>query len=119
MNGLARHLEALLAERVLLLGVGIDEVAREGQRARVSPQVIELVDRLQRASAEFAEWWPQLDVAQFQTRVRRYHHHRAGDLAFEYQQLTHSEWPHLRVVVQLPLPDDDSAARLSERHRIA
>ena len=86
---------------------------------RGDAKVIELVDRLQRASAEFSEWWPQLDVAQFQTRVRRYHHHRAGDLAFEYQQLTHSEWPHLRVVVQLPLPDDDSAARLSERHRIA
>lgn len=86
---------------------------------RSDPKVVDLIARLQTASPEFATWWPQLDVAQFQTRVRRYHHSRAGDLAFEYQQLTPSEWPHLRVVVQLPLPDDDSASRLSERHRIA
>lgn len=86
---------------------------------RGDAKVLELVAALQHASTEFAEWWPQLDVAQFQTRVRRYHHQRAGELAFEYQQLTPSEWPHLRVVVQLPLPGDDSAARLSERHRIA
>jgi transcriptional regulator with XRE-family HTH domain len=72
-----------------------------------------LVERLQATSAEFAEWWPQLDVAQFETRVRRYHHARAGDLVFEYQQLTPSEWPSLKVVCQLPLPGDDSAERLA------
>ena len=80
---------------------------------RADPKVIELVDRLRATSAEFAEWWPQLDVSRFQTRVRRYHHPWAGDLAFEYQQLTPSEWPSLRVVCQLPLPGDDSAARLA------
>lgn len=80
---------------------------------RTDPRVVALVTRLQSASAEFAEWWPQLDVAQFQTRIRRYHHPWAGELAFEYQQLTPSEWPSLRVVCQLPVPGDDSAARLA------
>ena len=80
---------------------------------RGDAQVRHLVERLLETSPEFAEWWPQLDVAQFETRVRRYHHPRAGDLAFEYQQLTPSEWPSLKVVCQLPLPGDDSAERLA------
>ena len=41
---------------------------------------------------------------------------RAGLLTFEYQQLTPAEWPGLRVVVQLPVPGDDSARRLAVRH---
>jgi hypothetical protein len=86
---------------------------------RADPGVNALVDRLRAASAEFADWWPQLDVAQFQTRVRHYQHPRAGQLAFEYQQLTPSEWPGLKVVCQLPLPGDDSAQRLAAWHSIA
>jgi transcriptional regulator with XRE-family HTH domain len=86
---------------------------------RTDPIVVELVSKLQAASPEFAEWWPEQAVALFETRVRRYHHDRAGELAFEYQQLTPSEWPSLRVVCQLPLPDDDSAQRLSAWHSIA
>ena len=86
---------------------------------RNDPQYINLVDRLVAASPEFAEWWPQLDVAQFQTRLRRYLHPRAGNLVFEYQQLTPSEWPGLRVVCQLPVPGDDSAERLAAWRNIA
>jgi transcriptional regulator with XRE-family HTH domain len=81
--------------------------------------VTELTGRLLGTSPEFAEWWPQLDVAQFQTRLRRYLHPRAGELVFEYQQLTPSEWPGLRVVCQLPVPGDDSAARLAAWRNIA
>jgi transcriptional regulator with XRE-family HTH domain len=77
------------------------------------PDMIALIDRIAARSPEFAEWWPQHDVAGFQTRLRRYHHPRAGDLVFEYQQLIPAEWPHLRVICQLPLPGDDSAQRLS------
>ena len=86
---------------------------------RADPKVVSLVHRLSDASDEFAEWWPQLDVAQFETRVRRYHHPRAGDLVFEYQQLTPSEWPGLKVVCQLPLPGDDSAERLAAWRNMA
>jgi transcriptional regulator with XRE-family HTH domain len=86
---------------------------------RGDPRVVELIARLRQVSLDFDDWWPQLDVAQFQTRVRRYHHPRAGDLAFEYQQLTPSEWPGLKVVCQLPLPGDDSAQRLAEWRSIA
>jgi transcriptional regulator with XRE-family HTH domain len=93
---------------------------RSGTAAlRNDPQIIGLVDRLVAASPEFAEWWPQIDVAQFQTRLRRYAHPRAGNLVFEYQQLTPSEWPGLRVCCQLPVPGDDSAARLAAWRNIA
>jgi transcriptional regulator with XRE-family HTH domain len=77
------------------------------------PVVIDLVERIAAASPEFAQWWPAHDVAGFQTRLRHYNHPRAGHLTFEYQQLVPSEWPHLRVVCQLPLPGDDSAQRLA------
>ncbi len=86
---------------------------------RTDPRVVALIERLRTTSPEFAEWWAQQDVAQFQTRVRRYHHERAGELAFEYQQLTPSEWPGLKVVCQLPLPGDDSAERLAAWRSIA
>jgi transcriptional regulator with XRE-family HTH domain len=86
---------------------------------RDDPQVAALVDDLLGRSDEFATWWPQLDVAQFQTRLRAYRHPRAGELVFEYQQLTPSEWPALRVCVQLPVPGDDSAQRLAAWREIA
>ena len=86
---------------------------------RADAEVRRLIADLQDVSPEFAEWWPQLDVALFQTRLRRYDHPRAGELVFEYQQLTPSEWPSLRVVCQLPVPGDDSAQRLAAWRNIA
>jgi transcriptional regulator with XRE-family HTH domain len=83
---------------------------------RRDPQMVELVERLQCESEEFRAWWPEHDVARFETRLRRFDHPAAGLLTFEYQQLTPSEWPALRVVVQLPVPGDDSAQRLAVRH---
>jgi transcriptional regulator with XRE-family HTH domain len=84
---------------------------------RSDPAVVELVDRLTAASPEFAAWWPAHDVSGFHTRLRRYRHAEAGDLVFEYQQLTPVEWPHVRLVGQLPVPGDDSAARLAATGR--
>ena len=83
---------------------------------RHDPAMTELVERLSDVSAEFRTWWPEHDVARFETRLRRFDHPRAGLLTFEYQQLTPAEWPGLRVVVQLPVPGDDSARRLAVRH---
>lgn len=83
---------------------------------RRDPEMVDLVDRLDAVSEEFRAWWPEHDVARFETRLRRFNHPRAGLLTFEYQQLTPAEWPSLRVVVQLPLPGDDSAQRLAVRH---
>ena len=83
---------------------------------RGDPALTQLVGRLCAASTEFAAWWAEHDVAAFETRLRRFRHPAAGELTFEYQLLAPAEWPHLRVVTQLPLPGDDSAQRLAVRH---
>jgi transcriptional regulator with XRE-family HTH domain len=83
---------------------------------RRDPAMVELIDTLTERSAEFRAWWPEHDVARFETRIRRFDHPRAGRLTFEYQQLTPAEWPSLRIVVHLPVPGDDSAQRLAVRH---
>jgi transcriptional regulator with XRE-family HTH domain len=76
----------------------------------------ELIARLTDESPEFATWWPEHDVSQFETRIRRFRHPGAGLLTFEYQQLKSVEWPGLLVTCQLPVPGDDSAERLAVRH---
>jgi len=86
---------------------------------RHDPVVVELVARLSEVSAEFRAWWPEHDVARFETRLRRFNHPQAGVLTFEYQLLAPEEWPMLRVAVQLPVPGDDSAQRLAVRHYVA
>ncbi|MGA9279272.1 helix-turn-helix domain-containing protein [Ilumatobacter sp.] len=78
--------------------------------------MVELVELLRVESEAFDEWWPEHDVSDFETRLRRFAHPSAGELTFEYQQLSPAEWPSLRVVAQLPVPGDDSAQRLSVRH---
>jgi hypothetical protein len=83
---------------------------------RGDAELVELVGKLSAASDAFAEWWPEHDVAGFETRLRRFRHPAAGILTFEYQQLAPVEWPGLWVVCQLPLPGDDSAERLAVRH---
>lgn len=83
---------------------------------RGDDQFARLVELLVADSAEFAAWWPEHDVSQFETRIRRFRHPAAGLLTFEYQQLAPVEWPGLRVACQLPVPGDDSAERLAVRH---
>jgi transcriptional regulator with XRE-family HTH domain len=76
----------------------------------------ELIVLLRDESVDFDRWWPEHDVSGFETRLRRFRHPTAGELTFEYQQLAPVEWPGLRVVAQLAVPGDDSAARLAVRH---
>jgi transcriptional regulator with XRE-family HTH domain len=83
---------------------------------RHDPAMVELVELLRDEGEEFSAWWSEHDVSGFETRLRRFRHPTAGDLTFEYQQLTPAEWPSLRVVAQLPVPGDDSAERLAVRH---
>jgi transcriptional regulator with XRE-family HTH domain len=72
-----------------------------------------LVSRLQEASPEFAAWWPRHDVAGFASRIRRFAHPKAGSLTFEHLQLVPAGADHLRVIVHLGIPGDDSVDRLA------
>lgn len=85
---------------------------------RDDPTMLALIDRLAQASPEFHQWWPEHDVARFETRIRRFNHPTAGLLTFEYQLLSPAEWPSLTIAVQLPVPGDDSAQRLAVRHHV-
>ena len=73
-------------------------------------------------SAEFRAWWPEHDVARFETRLRRFDHPRAGMLTFEYQQLTPAEWPACASSSSCPCPAttppaaSPSATTRSDRH---
>ena len=96
--------------------IALAEFRAATSAVRHDPAMVELVTCLESASEEFRTWWPDHDVARFETRLRRFDHPRAGRLTFEYQLLAPAEWPSLRVVVQLPVPGDDSAQRLSVRH---
>jgi transcriptional regulator with XRE-family HTH domain len=75
--------------------------------------VAALVVRLQDASPEFCDWWPRHDVAGFETHRRTFVHPEAGLLRFETEQLIPVGAPDVRVIVHLPVPGDDSAARLA------
>ncbi len=80
---------------------------------RDDPAVRALVDDLVERSETFADWWPRHDVAGFATRTRRYAHPSAGELTFDYQVMVPAGEVDLRLVVQLPVPGDDSCARLA------
>jgi hypothetical protein len=46
-------------------------------------ELVELVEKLSASSDAFAEWWPEHDVAGFETRLRRFRHPAAGLPTFE------------------------------------
>ena len=103
-----------------LVGDWDDEARRSlsQYRAEIAPQresdaVLKLVRRLQIVSAEFREWWPQYDVARFETHRRVFQHPRAGRLEFETEHLVPVGAPDVRVVVHLTTDGDDSDVRLA------
>jgi len=110
------------ATRALIVDWGIHarqalaEFRSATSAVRHDAAMAELVAILRDESEEFGRWWPEHDVSGFETRLRRFRHPTAGDLTFEYQQLSPVEWPGLRVVAQLPVPGDDSCERLAVRH---
>jgi transcriptional regulator with XRE-family HTH domain len=82
--------------------------------ARVhDPAVVELIARLQRASAHFRAGWASHDVDQFSSSERRFEHAEVGSLLLEHHQLTLADSPDLHVVVYTAAPGSDSAARLA------
>jgi transcriptional regulator with XRE-family HTH domain len=87
-------------------------------RAEVSPMgddpaVASLVARLQEASPEFREWWPQYDVAAFESHRRTFNHPEAGWLQFDSEQFVPVVAPDVRIIVHLPVEGDDSVDRLA------
>jgi transcriptional regulator with XRE-family HTH domain len=73
-----------------------------------------LVERLRATSSEFHVWWPRHDVVGRRNVCKEFQHPSAGRLSFEQTTLLVSGAPDLRLVVKIPLPETDTAARLQQ-----
>jgi hypothetical protein len=73
-----------------------------------------LVERLRASSSEFHAWWPRHDVVGRRNVYKEFQHPIAGRLSFEQTTLLVSGAPDLRLVVKIPLPETETAARLQK-----
>jgi transcriptional regulator with XRE-family HTH domain len=76
------------------------------------PDFERLVARLTRLSPEFAQWWPQREVARPLAGQKRIDHPTAGRMVFEYSSLGVSDPPDMKLIVFTPLEDEGTARKL-------
>jgi len=76
------------------------------------PAFERLVATLLRDSPEFAEWWPQRQVARPLAGTKRIHHPIVGRMLFEYSSLGVGDPAEMKLVVFTPLDDEDTASKL-------
>jgi transcriptional regulator with XRE-family HTH domain len=76
------------------------------------PDFERLVARLTRLSPEFAQWWPQREVARPLAGQKRIDHPTAGRMLFEYSSLGVGDPPEIKLIVFTPLDDEDTARKL-------
>lgn len=73
----------------------------------------ELIADLQRASPVFRAWWPEHDILLTYHDHNEINHPLVGRLALQPTILIEPSRPDLQIVVHLPLPEVDTAAKLS------
>jgi len=85
------------------------------------PHWVELVQRLQAASDDFAELWRRHDVATPVSKTKRYLHPQAGLVTLDAVTLRLAEAPDCRVMVCIPADAASRAAleRLTARQAVA
>ena len=76
------------------------------------PDFERLVARLTRLSPEFAQWWPQREVARPLAGQKRIDHPTAGRMVFEYSSLGVGDPPDMKLIVFTPLEDEGTARKL-------
>lgn len=82
-----------------------------------NPDFERLVARLTRLSAEFADWWPQREVARPIAGAKRINHPIVGHMLFEYTSLGVNDAPDMKLIVFTPL-EEDSVRKLAKLLRI-
>jgi transcriptional regulator with XRE-family HTH domain len=75
------------------------------------PHFVELVERVQAASPEFAVWWPRHDVRPQSEGRKRYKHGTEGEVVAEHLTLSMSDNPQIRLLLFTPVAERDSIAR--------
>jgi transcriptional regulator with XRE-family HTH domain len=77
------------------------------------PQFLQLVERLKRASREFAEWWPRQHHLIPQTEGQEHYNHPAvGPLILEHAFFTVNKNPNLQMLILTPTAEMESIAKL-------
>lgn len=76
------------------------------------PAFERLVERLSRSSAEFAEWWPQREVARPLAGHKRLDHPVVGRMLFEYTSLGIGDPPEMKLIVFTPLAEEGTTEKL-------
>jgi transcriptional regulator with XRE-family HTH domain len=76
------------------------------------PDFERLVARLMRLSPEFAQWWPQREVARPLSGQKRIAHPTAGRMLFEYSSFGVGDPPDMKLIVFTPLDEEDTARKL-------
>ncbi len=76
------------------------------------PDFERLVARLTRLSPEFAQWWPQREVARPLAGEKRIDHPIAGRMLFEYSSFGVGDPPDLKLIVFTPLEAEGTARKL-------
>ncbi len=76
------------------------------------PDFERLVARLTRLSPEFAQWWPQREVARPLAGRKRIDHATGGRMLFEYSSFGVGDQPDMKLIVFTPLVDEGTARKL-------
>ena len=63
---------------------------------------VQLVDRLNAVSPEFAQWWPRHDVLPMSEGCAQYNHPLVGRMVVDYMTFSVVDNPELRVIALLP-----------------
>ncbi|MGW3035246.1 helix-turn-helix transcriptional regulator [Streptomyces sp. NPDC001178] len=77
-----------------------------------NPRFTELIDGLLATSPEFAALWPEHDVVEFRSSVRRYRHPDVGDFEVSYVRMAPAEAPWLSLICHFPEPGSEDERRL-------
>lgn len=80
-------------------------------RHRDDPAFLALIERLQVASPEFRQWWPDQDVSMRTDRTKRFEVRGVGRMELEQSSFMVEESPDMRLVVYTPV-DAQSAQKV-------
>jgi hypothetical protein len=75
------------------------------------PAFVQLIDRLNAASPEFARWWLRHDVRPQSEGRKAYNHGMAGQIHAEHLTFSMTDNPDLRLIIFTPIATGDSIAK--------
>jgi transcriptional regulator with XRE-family HTH domain len=78
------------------------------------PYYAEIIERLMAVSPEFSAWWSRHDVRNRDNKRKQYNHPLVGHLEVEKITLQMSQYPDLRMVLQIPVPGTSTDERLRQ-----